>query len=176
MVSSPVAEEDSSAKNSKASIPLQAEKKTSSQQPPLESLHGGVLYAALFDQNILSQLQVANFVKLEARFQEPYPSGDAAYKAVLLDRLGILKALDQQKSLRRAPAFAMTAALRILYSDILANPHENWLVKRQAFRNLKSALSAKERETYYATLESRVVSLATKSESEILEGALNESR
>jgi hypothetical protein len=141
-----------------------------------QNLKGGDLFNALFDQKAFVALNSQDLAQMRARFFQPYPASEPLYKAALLDRLGILKALEQQVPLRRGPSSVIAPELQKFYSQVLANPNENWLVKRQTFRNLHTVLSEKEKEAYYHSLDSRIVSQAVVSEAELVEGALNETR
>jgi hypothetical protein len=143
---------------------------------PWEELHGGELYSALFDQKSFSSMSPEDFEKLQDFLFKAYPKDEKSYKAVLLERLGILKALEQQQSLKRAPSSVMLLGLRGLYTQVLNNSNENWLVQRQAFKNLLPALSIQDKENFYRTLNSRVVTLASSSEQEIIEEVLRETR
>lgn len=171
---------DTSSKNSVSSVKSVSSK---SHQPvvipnqPMAAWHtrkGGELFDVLFDQKAFVAFNAQDLAQVQARFFQPYPTLQPLYKAAMLERLGILKALEQQVPLRRGPSSVMAPELRGFYTQVLASPQENWLVKRQAFRNLHVALSAKEKESYYRTLDSRVIALASGSEQEILEGVLNE--
>lgn len=139
-----------------------------------QNLQGGELYSALFDNKAFASFGNEDLTQVRARFAQVYPTQPQPYKAMLMERLGILKALEQQVPLRRAPSSVLAPELRGFYAQVLASPQENWLVKRQAFRNLHTALSETEKEAYYRTLDSKVVSMAASSEQELIEGVLNE--
>jgi hypothetical protein len=102
--------------------------------------------------------------KLVGFFAKPYSANHAIFQAQVVNRLQTLKSL------------AHRDGLAVFYKNILANPQEHWLVKRQVFKNLKASLSPAEREAYYTQLDSRVVALASLSEKEILEEVLGEQK
>lgn len=143
-------------------------------QTSWQNLQGGELYSALFDNKAFTAFGNEDLTQVRARFTQTYPTQPALYKAMLMERLGILKALEQQVPLHRAPSAVLAPELRGFYAQVLASPQENWLVKRQAFRNLHTALSETEKEAYYRTLDSKVVSMAASSEQELVEGVLSE--
>jgi hypothetical protein len=145
-------------------------------QASWQGLHGADLYESLFDREAFKTLNSEDLAHMRARFSQAYPKPEPLYKAALLERLGILKALEQQSPLRRRPSSVIAPELRDFYTQVLASPQENWLVKRQAFRNLHTGLSETEKEAYYRTLDSKVVSLAASSEQELVERVLDETR
>ena len=145
-------------------------------QKPLESLHGGELYRQLFDEKALARLDSVTLQQIISVFAKPYPGTQAQYQTVVVDRLGVLKALEQQVPLKRGPSSVVSPQLVSFYKAVLDSKDENWLVKRPAFKNVKSSLTGAERESYYVHLDSRVVPLASTSESEILEEALHEKK
>ncbi len=140
------------------------------------NLKSGELFHALFDGHALTRLTAEDLQNIAAFFAKPYPQKLEYYQAQMVDRLGVLKALEQQPPLKRAPSSVVSPQLISFYKAVLESKQENWLVKRQVFKNLKGSLTSKERETYISRLDSRIVSLATSSESEILERVLNEKR
>ncbi|MFV3410301.1 hypothetical protein ACNH6C_16945 [Bdellovibrio bacteriovorus] len=160
------------------SIPEPVKMATPTQWQPraLETLKGGALFSALFDKKVFQKLNPQDLQKISGLFAKPYPRVEKYHRAVMVERLGILKALGQQAPLRRAPSSVMAPELRTFYRQVLENPEENWIIKRQVFRNLKSSLSPSEKQAYYRRLDSRVVGLSVKSEAEIVEEALREKR
>jgi hypothetical protein len=138
----------------------------------LAASQGAELFKDLFtDYELLRtpwspQLRAA----VEQRFFTPYT---ANLPVEVTGRLGVLKALAQAGQ-RRSPSSAPPAELAQLYKRILTNNQEHWLVKRQAFQNLKSSLPAGEITKYYAAMDNRVVRLSTKSEPELLQEVLSE--
>ncbi|AFY01069.1 hypothetical protein [Bdellovibrio bacteriovorus] len=161
-----------------ASTPQPVKMATPTQWQPraVETLKGGALFSALFDKKVLQNLNPQDLQKISGLFAKPYPRVEKHHRAVMVERLGILKALGQQAPLRRAPSSVMAPELRTFYRQVLENPQENWIVKRQVFRNLKSALTPSEKEAYYRRLDTRVVALSIKSEAEIVEEVLREKR
>ncbi|WP_413557131.1 hypothetical protein [Bdellovibrio sp. HCB209] len=136
----------------------------------LKSAQGAVLFNSLFKNNISWSPQM--YDALQERFANSYK--DNNIQTELTSRLGILKALAQQDSKSRSPSSVIPAELATLYKTILSNDQEHWMVKRQAFKNLKSSLSAEELNQYYATLDNRAVHHSNKSESEMLTEVLSE--
>lgn len=145
-------------------------------QKPLVSLHGGELYHQLFDGKSLTNLDATTLQQVTSLFAKPYPVTQAQYQTVTVDRLGILKALEQQAPLKRGPSSTVSPQLVSFYKNVLDSNDENWLVKRQAFKNVKASLTTAEREAYYRHLDSRVVALASASEAEILTEVLREKK
>lgn len=156
--------------------PVKMATPTQWQPRAVETLKGGALFGALFDKKVFQNLNPQDLQKISGLFAKPYPRVEKHHRAVMVERLGILKALGQQAPLRRAPSSVMAPELRTFYRQVLENPDENWIIKRQVFRNLKSALTPSEKQAYYRRLDSRVVALSIKSETEIVEEVLREKR
>ncbi|QDK36711.1 hypothetical protein [Bdellovibrio sp. NC01] len=140
------------------------------------STHGAPLYRQLFGGKALAQLQPADVQKLQSLFTQAYPQTRAQYQAVIADRVGILKALEEQIPAKRSPSATLAPQLKSFYQTVLDNKDENWLVKRQAFKNVKSFLTTSERENYYSRLDSRVVALASQSEAELLQAVVHDAK
>lgn len=138
--------------------------------------HGAPLYRQLFDGKALSQLQPSDVEKIQTIFLKPYPQTRAQFQEAIVDRVGILKALEQQMPAKRSPSATLAPQLKNFYQTVLNNKDENWLVKRQAFKNVKSFLTTSERENYYSRLDSRVVALASQSEAELLQAVVHDEK
>lgn len=111
--------------------------------------------------SFLEKSNPADTVNLEKLFARAYTSNT---QTEIANRLIVLKSLAEKSGTDSAG----------LYKKILSNNQEHWLVKRQAFKNLAPALSEKELNQYYSTLDNRVIRLAHKTEAEILSEVLNE--
>jgi hypothetical protein len=135
---------------------------------------GAPLFAALFDENIL---EGTNFRELEpalsARFRRAYPRDEREAHRELVSRMGILKALFAEFT--GEDAAGEKAALVTFYRGLALRPHEHFLVKRQAVRNLAAWLKffpERKRREFITRLPANVASTASFTEAELLEEAL----
>ncbi|MEN0057605.1 MAG: hypothetical protein AAGB31_02125 [Bdellovibrio sp.] len=119
----------------------------------------GALFSFLFNKKALRSTDLPLITK---RFEQPYSSMPWLEKKEVLSRLGFLKALTSFQ----------TEEAHQLYRHILRNPHEHFMVRRQAFVNLRPQLSSRDLHRYYQELDSRVLALSYKSESEMIEETL----
>ena len=101
---------------------------------------------------------------LESRFSSPYPKATAEYGArdrEMISRLGLLKSLARSPDANALP----------FYRRLLANPRENWVVKRQALQNalaLSSSMPEQERDRLIASVPPALLLQAGKTEQELL--------
>lgn len=113
------------------------------------------------------------------RFTRAYPEdNNVQYKHKLMNelvsRLGILKVLNDNFS--PLNKHDNPEALLKFYQQVLLNPQENWIVKRQALQNLSPwmpGLSIAERDKILAAQDPRAIALANKTERQILTEALS---
>lgn len=140
---------------------------------------GGELFSYLFDGGFKQpgQLTQESLKAVQRRFSQAYSRQRLGHMSLgereAVHRIGILKAMGEAAPFVREPQ--LKRQIVSFYERILATPHEEIMVKRQALRSLvqtQPELSEAEQLKRISRLDERVLSLSAMSDRELIEAAL----
>ncbi len=151
-----------------------AEKKEILQPVSLEKSRGRELFVYLYSEHFRKNFALKQLEEVRNRFQTPLPRNFVNHVSMeqkeMANRLGILRAMET------LPVHQMSEALQTdlgeFYTDILSNEKNHWLNRRQAYLNWKRVGTHRSEEKVkkqLAKVDPQVLSLATMSESEMIE-------